>query len=198
MGKQIIKSLQESNNIKSLEELKEWIRLECIDISRWGTENAKTINDLWYEIKLGEAKILNKPPLRLLSVVKLLIYQDKKVLMERKQILRNSRVRSRNLPPGEKIRFGEDYRDAIKRCLWEELNISTINFEIVESTHRITHKLKISSSYPNLKTLYTFHLTRVNVAGLPQEDFWTKEVDQEGFSIVEQHYWVWHEHGLRS
>jgi hypothetical protein len=53
---------------------------------------------------------------------------------------------------------------------------------------RVSKRTGESKSYPGLQTAYELHKVRVSVAGLPETDFETEEVEACG-SLV--HCWVW-------
>lgn len=60
-----------------------------IDTSLWGEGNAKTIGHLWDELREGEARLQDDPPLRLVDAVQIIIRRGKQILVEARQELGN-------------------------------------------------------------------------------------------------------------
>lgn len=185
-------ALRESEMVvKSLQELKDLLVSEDMDITCWGINSAKNIENLWDEILEGETVIQQSPLLRVISVVIILIRKGSNILIETKQELFDGRTRLRNYPPSEKIKAGENYLDAAIRCLEEELQIGRDNIKILESTHRESYKQDKSPSYPGLTTQYIFHTVEAEIDSLPTTDFSTSEATQNFKDPVKTHYWVW-------
>jgi NUDIX domain len=180
------------NKIQSLDELKAWLISKGVDISPWGTGATKKVESLWDEIVNGEIYLQDDPPLRITPVVQIIIRKGENILMESEQEFIDNRRRFRNHPPSEKIRQGEDYIDAVMRCLNEELQLEYHNIEILDSTYRQIQQENDSPSYPGLPTQYNIHRVEAKVDGLPSgENFWTIEAVQGREDPVKKHYWVW-------
>ena len=163
-----------------------------IDLSQWGRNDAKSVTDLWQEIMAEEA-YLRDPPLRRIvpGVIRVLLRQGTRILIEVKQAFRDGRTRSRRSPPSEKMRRGESYIDGALRCVEEELLVARSKVQVMERTHHIHHACHHSRSYPGLHSQYTFHTVDVQVQGLPQEDFSTDEYCQHDGELSVRHYWAW-------
>lgn len=178
-------------DIHSLAQLKGWLTSQNIDIARWGSGPTKTLESLWDELVNGEMSIQGNPPLRVTSVVRVIIRNGNRILIEAEQEFGDKRKRARNHPPSEKMRAGESYLEAAKRCLQEELGLASEDFEINDSMYRQIQQELESPSYPGLPTRYIFHIVEARVSGLPQTDFWTAEAGYNHQDPVKRHYWVW-------
>lgn len=178
--------------IKSKNELIEWLRLHNIDFSQWGRESAKSIEDLWHEIQMGESLIQDDPPCRVvLGVVRLIICQEDRILIETKQEFGKNQCRDRNIPPSEKLKPLESYIECAKRCLREELGIENGDMEIIESTYSQKKNVRNSQSYPGLDTIYNNHKFKAIVNGLPKGSFSTFESTHKDNNSIKKHYWTW-------
>lgn len=128
-----------------------------IPICSYGEGKAKRLEDLFNEVNDGDCElIISKDAIyRKVSVIKAKILFQNLILKEVKQVFSDERKdRERGfLCVSEKIICGENKEKALKRAIVEELNItSDINFLIKEEEE----ETKESSSYPGLKTIYTF------------------------------------------
>ena len=179
---------------RSIVELRAWLHAAGIDISSWGEGNAKTIEHLWDELRAGEAIIQDQPPLRLVDVVQLLVRRDGQFLLEVEQELENGQRRFRNQPPSEKIKPGEHYLEAARRCFQEELGISPSDVIFSAETYERVQVESDSLSYPGLTTRYTFHRVEAQVTGLPDADFWRENRAYGAGDPVRRHLWQW-QHG---
>ena len=104
-------------------QLKDRLIEQGLDLSKWGQDSAKSAADLWHEIVCGEVTLSFSPPLRRLRVVTVNVKRGSLMLTELEQHFRDGRTRVRRLPPSEKIKANETYRDAAIRCLQEELDV---------------------------------------------------------------------------
>jgi ADP-ribose pyrophosphatase YjhB (NUDIX family) len=165
-----------------------------IDLSQWGQHDAKTVTDLWQELVVGEA-YLQDPPLRRIvpGVVRLIIRQGNCLLIEVQQTFRDGRTRSRGIPPSEKLRRGESYRDGALRCVEEELRVERRHVQVLAQTHQVHHACRRSRSYPGLHSQHTFHTVDVQVEGLPQGAFSTDEYRQQDGALSVRNSWAWQE-----
>ncbi len=109
--------------ISDFQDLAHWLEIIGIDSSLWETSSSKTLDNLWDEYVRGEVSFQTDPPLRIVHVVQLIISRDNKILVEVAQEFSNGKRRSRDQPPSEKIKSGEDLYDAALRCLDEELGV---------------------------------------------------------------------------
>ena len=179
-------------NLSHQEDLQALLDAGDIETSQWGHNKTKTVDDLWREIVEGETQMQDQPLLRIVpGVVEVIIRQGDCMLIEVKQEFRDGLTRSRNIPPAEKMKPGERYIDAAKRCLDEELNITASNIEIIESTHKTWTEVRDSPSYPGLLTQYTFHTVEARISQLPEDDFYTDEYSQDGTELMLRTYWSW-------
>ncbi|GAB4575552.1 MAG: hypothetical protein Kow0077_27590 [Anaerolineae bacterium] len=180
--------------VTSLGMLRKSLQQHGIELARWGTDDAKTIENLWEEISTGEVTLQEDPLCRvLMGVVQLIIErEDGRILIEEEQIFEDGRRRKRNIPPSEKMLRGESYIEAARRCLAEELHVDPRNADILTFTHRMRQERRDSWSYPGLPSLYTIHQVHVRVPGLSQADrFTTSETTNPAEGTVREHIWVW-------
>ncbi|MBN2469809.1 MAG: NUDIX hydrolase [Anaerolineae bacterium] len=164
-----------------------------IELSAWGTGDAKSVENLWEELRTGEIRLQADPFCRVLSgVVQVIIrHPDGRILIEEEQVFHDGRRRQRNIPPAEKMLNGESYADAAKRCLVEELHLNPRTATVLPFSHRTRQELRNSWSYPGLTSLYTIHQIQVRVPDVPLEDFRTTELDRRNDAVVREHLWVW-------
>ena len=179
------------------DELESWLRARGVDLSRWGREAAKTVGDLWAEIRKGESVMQEKPPLRSVQAVRVVVRRGNTVLIEARQAFDGGRRRERNRPPSEKMHPGESYTDAALHCLREELSVDDRDVVLHEHTYRRRVWEGNPASYPGLNTRYTFHIIDATVQGLPREDFCTTEQAIGPGEPIGVHYWEWRKSILR-
>jgi ADP-ribose pyrophosphatase YjhB (NUDIX family) len=184
--------------IQSPGELREWLVARGIDISKWGTGAAKTVDDLWNEIQREEIYLQDDPPLRIVNAVQVIVRRESSMLVELKQEFEDGRVRFRNHPPAEKMKPSEHCEDAAIRCLQEELGVERSAIEIDKGTDRQAREVKESPSYPGLNTQYTFHVVAARVKGLPDDDFETEEDTHNEAEAVRKHQWGWRKQSANS
>lgn len=178
---------------QSIHMLERWLHAHNIDTADWGRANAKTVADLWQELRLGESRLQDEPVTRLVDVTNVWVYQNGLVLREVEQELGNGRVRRRNSPPAEKMLPGEDALAAARRCLREELHLDDESF-LSDLTLVQSHVSCIDSpSYPGLPSRFTVHSVAVHVRGLPSEDFATLNRAFASGDPVRVHRWRWQE-----
>lgn len=180
------------DTIESLESLQAWLVHHKIPIHRWGEGNAKTVQELWIELTRGETQLWASPPLRVINVVRMYIRSSSasdSLLYEVEQTLPDGRNRPRNTLPGEKMIGDELPRATASRLLQEEFNMPADCLEIARISDQPHIEEKTSPSYPGLTTRYCFYDAEIIVSGLPDEPFWTEEVDEEG--QVLRHRWEW-------
>ncbi len=182
-----------AGSITTLEALRASLLASGIALERWGTGQAKSLENLWEEILIGETQIQVDPLRRVLAgVVQIIIRRDDgRILIEEEQVLEDGRRRARNIPPAEKMLAGETYADAVRRCLREELRVNPDTAEILAHTHEVHYEERDSWSYPGLISLYPIHRVEVRVPGLPRRRFRTTEVADSSEGVVREHRWVW-------
>ena len=168
-----------------------------VDTTRWGVGDAKSVADLWRELKSGECQFAERPLRRVLTgVARLVIRREGRLLIESEQELSDGRMRLRRREPAEKMKQGEHYLDAVRRCLEEELGVSRHRAEVLEHTLRETRETRASPSYPGLVSVYRCHAVEVRVPDLPGGgDFWTDEASSgdSGTDPIRRHRWSWRE-----
>jgi hypothetical protein len=180
--------------VQSPKALQDLLIAHRIDVSQWGQTDAKTVINLWQELVAGEVYLQEPPLCRIVpGVVRLLIRQGNCLLIEVQQTFYDGRTRFRGIPPSEKLRHGESYRDGALRCVEEELRVERSKVQVLERTHQIHHACHRSQSYPGLHSQYTFHTVDVQVQGLPQEAFSTDEYRQHDGALSVTNYWAWQE-----
>ena len=183
---------KELGNFHSVEYLKNWLRDQSIDLDKWNCGRAKSVDNLFDEINKGESSLQIQPPLRVVKVVQVLIFQGKSILVELEQEFNDYRIRKRNLPPSEKIKPGEDCLVAARRCLNEELQIPIKNIEINKNDCQPLIRYRKSRSYPGLKSKYYIYRVEAAVIGLPTGNFWSDEKSKAGeANIIHRHHWGW-------
>jgi hypothetical protein len=174
------------------QDLREWLGGHGIDTSAWGTGQYKSVSDLWAEYQSGETVLGEDLPGRTTSVVKVIIRNEGRVLIEVAQTLASGERRSRNSVPTEKMKPGESVRQAALRCVREELGITIDDAGDGSSRDRevpVAVELGLSPSYPGLPTRYAFYEYELDVPGLPADSFTTREAGD----AVSEHFWEWHE-----
>ena len=131
------------------------------------------------------------PPLRTVEVVQVIIRRGSRILLEVEQEFGNAQKRSRNLPPSEKLKAGENYISAAVRCLNEELGLKQAEIAFVGSGYEKIETITESPSYPGLQTRYTFHSIEAVAKGLPEKDFWRENTTHINGDPVKRHLWAW-------
>ncbi|PIM98405.1 hypothetical protein CDL12_29119 [Handroanthus impetiginosus] len=199
--------------------LSDWLkpRLSADLFGSWGVKpGTKNVHNLWLEIADGETSLADSmPPVRTVEVVIVrIIRNDGKILIESHQELSNGAVRHRCRPLSEKMKPGESIEAAVYRAVKEELGslVNTENFcNNFAGIHEIVKILPgsyvkkieegVSVSYPGLPACYVLHTVDAEVAGLPENEFCTEEIDEYGdlnergvadsALCCKKHYWKW-------
>ncbi len=179
--------------IQNLAMLRASLLSHGVELTGWGSGDAKSIESLWEELATGEIHLQANPFCRVLAgVVQVIIrHPDGRILIEEEQVFYDGRRRQRNIPPAEKMLRGEDVAAAARRCLVEELQLNPRTVQILTFSHRMRQELRNSWSYPGLTSLYTIHQVQVRVPDIPLRDFRTAELDRRNDSVVREHLWVW-------
>lgn len=173
------------------EELERWLQDRSIDMSRWGQGAAKSVSNLWSELRQGESRLSDDPPLRSLEAVRVIVRRGDAILIEAHQVFATGRRRARGWPPSEKLQPGEHYVEAALRCLREELGVEDGRARVRPETYRQKVLEEMAQSYPGLRTRYTFHIVEAIVPGLPDRDFKTREQATGPGEPISVHYWEW-------
>ncbi|GGZ66842.1 NUDIX hydrolase [Streptomyces bluensis] len=177
--------------LRSPDELQEWLRSNGIPSESWGVGAVKSVRNLWDEITSGEATLSDDPPLRRVSVVSVRIRRDGKQLTEVGQLMVGGAPRKRSTPPTEKMKPGETVIAAALRCLAEELGVRATDVTIDPHSLSVTVENVVSPSYPGLPSEYRLHTVDAQVSGLPGTSFTTQEASGSGDAVISTHYWEW-------
>lgn len=179
--------------LKDKEQLCAWLKTQDIDFSDWGSQSAKSVEDLWNEYQLGEIELQQQPVRRVITgVVQVLIFKESRMLMEVHQQLTDGRMRLRNRPPSEKRKPGESPEATARRCLFEELECSPEQIRslwVLNEQPQMEHRF--SQSFPGLLTCYPVYQVVAEVEGLPDQAFQTRERGDIEGSAVKIHHWEW-------
>ena len=178
-------------DFNNISELNSWLVRKNINISGWGIDGNKTLENLWREIELGDARIHDNPPMRVVNVVQVFIRRGNLILLETIQEFSSGQRRFRNLPPAEKIKVGEHFLDAAARGLFEELGVLEDKIVFNKNSHFTRTMISESSSYPGLLTRYTFHDIEAAVEGLPKDNFWHDNDAYSQGDPIKRHFWEW-------
>ena len=178
-------------NWSDVAELREWLTAAAIPIRTWGHNGAKTVAALWQELLAGESVLQTNPPQRQVQVVEIIIRRGDQILIEAAQELANGQVRRRGILPAEKMKAGEGVKTAVWRGLGEELGVHREDVIFLPDSYQQRQSCHDSPSYPGLPTLYTIHSLAVQVAGLPEGEFWHDNEAYGPGDPVKRHYWAW-------
>jgi hypothetical protein len=149
-------------------ELQELLVINKIPLSEWGTGEAKTVSDLYSEIRHGESTLLieNEKLVREVGIVKIDIFYKDTLgtykLAEDYQEFYDGRKRTikHDCPVGEKMKPNETPIQAFTRALKEELCITQPIQGRATKARIIT---KVSRSYPGLTSRYKEHRFTVTI-----------------------------------
>ncbi|KAL3653735.1 hypothetical protein CASFOL_003416 [Castilleja foliolosa] len=199
--------------------LSDWLkpRLGADTFGSWGVKpGTKNVHNLWLEVVEGETVLTDSlPPVRTVEVVIVRIIKNdgtKKLLIESHQELSNGDVRHRLRPLSEKMKPGESVEVAVFRAVKEELgslvkigNLDSFDGDgivrIFPGSYEKKVEERVSASYPGLPASYVLHTVDAEVAGLPEDEFCTEEMDEYEASSerdmadcavsCKKHYWKW-------
>lgn len=179
-------------NLRSIEEVEEWLKLRRIDTSQWGSGSGlKSICDLWEEIMAGESEIEDNPPIRIVRVVKFIIRKGARILIEAHRDPYGAPLGYCFSIPSEKIKRGEVPIEAVIRGLKEELNVPKESINFIHTEPNIDEEFRESKSYPGLYTKYELYLFDIEVNNLPNEPFYTNETHVSKHLSPIKHHWLW-------
>ena len=178
-----------------------WLRAHGVDPTFASAANdAKSLSELATEVARGETTLVSagddeasgeSRAVRRVRVLRLLIRDARgRVLIEARQAWSDGRVRERGTPLSEKMLRGEDWRDAARRAVVEELGScltsdgaggdvrdaktdARLDERLVtldESSVVFSSAEKTSVSYPGLRSAYDFVTVDARVRGLPECD----------------------------
>ena len=178
-------------SLGSVDDLRALLLAGGLDLSLWGNDSAKSVDDLWAEIEADECRMRAQPLQRvLLGVVNVQIRRGERELIEIRQVFASGLTRPRDIRPSEKMKPGERPSDTAIRCLREELGTAPEDIDIVAASPPRC-EARLSPSYPGLATEYTFYTVEAQVSGLPDGDFTTYEYDADGRTWIMRHDWAW-------
>ena len=160
--------------------LRQWLDANGVDANAFGVNGAKSLTDLAIEVERGETTlalddVTNAPrrdvecsgcwsPTRL--------HGRGRCWWRRRQEWESGRVRYRNTPLSEKLLGNEDWRDAVRRAVDEELggaiDATQFSLKVDESSVRRTEVDRESLSYPGLSSRYAMFTVTCEVKGLPE------------------------------
>ncbi len=175
----------------SVHDLRGWLASKDIPVHRWGTGQAKRVEDLWSELRTGESVLTDLPPRRRVAFVSVVVRRGDAILTEVAQLLATGETRTRRLPPSEKMLPGEDAKTAAYRCTREELGVPRGSCRIIPGTHTEASRTGESPSYPGLVTRYRMNQVEMAIPDLPDTAFSTPESDRSQEAAVRIHYWDW-------
>lgn len=112
--------------------LERWLIERQMPLNRWGRADAKSVSHLWNELQAGECQLLDGPPLRVVTIATVWVRWEWRCLFEIAQEWADGRTRARQSPPSDKMHRGEPLRDAVLRCLWEELGVPAEDVTILD------------------------------------------------------------------
>lgn len=149
-----------------IQEVEQLLSKGAISFEEWGKKTPKTVAHLAKEQLKGESVLVfeNGELFRKADVVKLDVRyrggEQELMLVEAKQVYHDSDIPGRGPRAGmsEKIVRNEDPLTAAKRALQEELGIIS-GYEI--SAFEATREVRISDSFPGLKTDSLIHRAQV-------------------------------------
>lgn len=146
----------------------------------WGQGSAKSPQNLWEELQLGES-VVTQGGFRKVRVVVGELRQSPTSdmrLVELEQTLSDGRRRVRSTRPlAEKIIGSESPLTALKRGLFEELGLSVSDFNLL-NPHPVTSSIsRLSDSYPGMMSHYERFIFQVVTSALPQSNFTITEPD---------------------
>jgi hypothetical protein len=160
----------EQEKSMDIEDLKERLIFAGINISLWGKGEAKTVKDLYREIKNGETELVKDKELGLIRRVSICgadIFYSSPLgkefhLVEEKQVFSDGRVRVRDWghAVSEKIKTGETPKEGVLRGIQEEIGVSG-DFEIEELEKDSIQRESLS--YPGLISQYDRFHYKVNL-----------------------------------
>ncbi len=190
--------LVESNEAK-LQQLETTLREHGIPVDQWtGEKGTKTVYDLFHEIEEGETEIDFLETGEVLRIVHVvagdITYQDPETekiyrLKEDRQVSKvDGNVKRRPELKGavaEKMKVGEDPREATLRGIAEELGIKG-NFEV--GPEEIIEETRLTPTYPGLNSMYKIHRlpVRIDTASYRPEGYSEEQPKKTSYFIWEE------------
>jgi len=187
--------MEKIENKITVESLKAQLEGAGINTAEWGTGQAKTLAHLVKEIEGGETVLVENEAGELLRKVIVggadIYYvspEGKKYrLKEEKQIFKDGRERRRDLGQAvsEKMKPGEEPKEAIIRGVQEELGISG---EVLLEDVATNEQTITSPSYPGLKSQYINYKFKatLNDAQFKPNGYIEEQTDKSTYFIWEE------------
>jgi len=148
-----------------------------IDIDLWKRPNYNTVDDLYKEIMRNEATLSISPLCRSISIVKIFICQEGKILVEKEIVTSSNKYQLRNTAPSEKMFSNETPLEAFYRGLQEELNIKFDQVKYYNIKDPYTENMN-SPSYPGLLSSYKIYECECQLKIRLENNFTTKEIEK--------------------
>jgi hypothetical protein len=163
-------------NFNNVRELKVFLQ-DKVDIDLWKRPNYNTVDDLYEEIMRNETTLSISPLCRSISIVKIFIYQEGKILVEEKIVTSSNKCQLRNTAPSEKMFSNETPLEAFYRGLQEELNIKSDQVKYYSIKDPYTESMN-SPSYPGLLSSYKIYECECQLIIRLESNFTTKEIEK--------------------
>mmetsp|Transcript_152253 Transcript_152253/g.270143 ORF Transcript_152253/g.270143 Transcript_152253/m.270143 type:complete len:850 (-) Transcript_152253:59-2608(-) len=166
----------------SVEELEEQLIVFKVDVSKFGTGEAKNLKQLLHELQTHECRMMLRNA-RVIRVVDLMVLRLKspngKYLVEVQQVFPDGRERSVNRLPAVMRKAGgsgiEMARAEVNRLLAQELkttpDVVQVNMSTDDPMQETVSSVQTSGSYPGLETVYrrSFFSATVNIKARPEQ-----------------------------
>jgi hypothetical protein len=136
----------------SVDELSALLRAANVDVSAWGSGKAKSVALLLEELRHGDSTLLRTSEgalLRVVEYVKVELMLRGRVLVETHQDM-NGSLRERFILLSEKMKPREEWRPAVVRGIFEELELDEATFTIDEASASAETVTKSAVSYPDV------------------------------------------------
>ncbi len=170
----------------SVETLRQTLDSNGINTSLYGEGCAKSLQQLFNEIRLGESVLMTKDGklTRNIHIMTIYLFNKNKVLIEWEQKFHPTRdreefTRSRYISLAEKYYPHENKENVLTRALKEELGIDYNHKGILNITE--CNEIRNSNSYPELETHYhcvsVFIDTEISSINIPDDFVYTEYFD---------------------
>lgn len=186
----------------SVEELKRQLKAFNIDLSKFGVDKAKSIDQLFHELESYECRMLLRGN-KLIRVVDLMVLRFKspkgKYLVEVNQKMPDGRDRPVTRLPAVMRKAGgsgiDMARNEVARLLRQELNttpqVVSVEMNLEDANMDVMSFIQASGSYPGIETVYRKSFFNATVApkappgeltklGLPAEGQFSTRMDDGG------------------
>lgn len=174
-----------------------------IDLSQFGKGEAKTVQDLFWEVQRSEC-VMGMHQMefkRMIRVLRVMVWaktpEGDRVLMEGGQVLGDGRTREGlNKRVAKKMTVGENWKDALSRALSSELLLSEDwqRKHLELQSQEEAENERLARGYPGVKTVYQFCDVRMTVKnpedpecaiiGLPKGESFKTQETKVGHSFV--------------